>query len=137
MNTFHAEIDAPLEAVWSLVGSFGDLKRWHPAVIHCETRGSGIGAMRRVQFADSWVDERLDALDIASHTLTYSVVGGSRPELTGLTGTICLSPLDGDRTLVEWTSGGPNPALTDMADRMGAYYSARMDHLRAALGRSF
>jgi hypothetical protein len=73
-----ADIDAPLDAVWSLISDFAGLKRWHPLIERCETEGSGEGAVRTVHFADWWLAERLDRLDQTDHVVAYSVIDSVR-----------------------------------------------------------
>lgn len=133
-----ADLDAPIKSVWSIVGDFAGLQKWHPLVERCEvTGGEGVGAVRTVHFADWWAAERLDQWDEATHTVRYSITGSSRPEVIGVVGSIVLTPLGDDRTNIAWTSGHEpdhvfaatvNPALE-------SYYPVRIGHLRDALGR--
>jgi Polyketide cyclase / dehydrase and lipid transport len=110
-----AVIDAPLDAVWNLISDFAGLKRWHPLVQRCETEGNGEGAVRTVHFADWWLIERLERLDHVAHIVSYSVIGGSRPPMIGLKGTISLTADGPHRTRLLWTrlgSGKPPNGAT-------------------------
>ena len=133
-----AVIDAPLDAVWSVISNFAGLKRWHPLIERCETEGSGEGAVRTVHFADWWLVERLDRLDQTDHVVAYSVIGSSRPPMIGVKGTISLASEGDQRTRLLWTSGlGPeSPHAAEVNARLEAYYPTRIGHLKYALGLS-
>src|SRR5262249_589022 len=98
-----AFIDAPLNAVLSLMSDFARLKPWYPLMERCETKGSGEGAVRTVHFADWWLVERLERLDQADHIVAYLVIGSSRPQMIGVTGTISLTAEGNRRTRLLWT----------------------------------
>ena len=51
--TISEELDTPAGQVWSLIGDFGGLSRWHPGVRSCVVEGSGPGALRVVGL-DGW-----------------------------------------------------------------------------------
>jgi carbon monoxide dehydrogenase subunit G len=133
-----AVIEAPLDAVWSLISDFAGLKRWHPLIERCEIEGSGEGAVRTVHFADSWLVERLDRLDQTDHVVSYSVIGDSRASMIGMKGTISLTSEGNQRTRILWTSGlGPeSPHAVEINAGLEAYYPTRIGHLRDALGLS-
>ena len=49
--------------MWSFIGDFGGLARWHPKVQACRVEGSGLGALRIVTL-DGWsATERLTAFE--------------------------------------------------------------------------
>lgn len=131
-----AIIDAPIGEVWSLISDFPNLKRWHPQIERCETEGEGEGAVRTVHFPDWWAAERLDRLDHAGHVLAYSVIDASRAPPIGVSGSMRLTEEGARRTRIDWTSGlaDDRPFAADVNAGLAAYYPARINHLRAALG---
>jgi hypothetical protein len=126
-----ADIDAPLHSVWSLISDFAGLKRWHPLVERCETKGSGEGAVRTVHFADWWLVERLDRLDETDHVVAYSVIDSNRPPMIGVKGTMSLTSEGEQRTRLLWISGlGPeNPHAAKINATLEVYYPIRVGHL--------
>jgi carbon monoxide dehydrogenase subunit G len=74
-----AEFAASAAAVWAKLADFGGIGSWMPGVQKCEVEGSGIGAKRRIAMGPVSVVERLETLDPASHTLSYSIVEGPMP----------------------------------------------------------
>lgn len=127
------DLDAPAARVWALIGDFGGLKRWHPAVRSCEVRGSGIGALRVVEL-DGWhAVERLTEFDPATFTLGYEMVDCGKTALMGVRGTMRLEPISADRCRIAWHSEMPAGAPADLEPLLRAYYPARIAHLRAAL----
>lgn len=84
-----ALIDAPADAVWTLLADFGSIARWWPAdggvqIERVECEGDGIGMIRHIynKGVANCVSERLDLLDPSTRTLVLSIVG-TRPR--GLT----------------------------------------------------
>jgi hypothetical protein len=87
------------EKVWSLVGQFGSI--WNPLIASLVLSGKGIGQLREIETTDGKsIVERLDSVDDASKTLTYSLVSGvpAKP----YTGIIQLLP-SGSGCKVSWT----------------------------------
>ena len=78
----HHDISSPIETIWQLLMDFGNIEAWWPAdapidIDRVELDGSGVGMTRHIYNVgfDSPVSERLDALDLANHTLQLSIVG--------------------------------------------------------------
>lgn len=133
-----AELDEPVARVWSIIGDFAGLARWHPLVERCELDGDGPGATRTVHFADWWATERLEARDEATHTLSYAITDSSRLEVIGVVGSLALTPLPNERTRIEWTSGHQpdHPHAATVNPPLEAYYPTRIGHLRDALSKA-
>jgi uncharacterized protein YndB with AHSA1/START domain len=131
-----AVIEASINEVWDLVSDFAGLRRWHPALERCETKGSGEGAVRTVYFADWWAAERLARLDPVNHIVTYVVTDSSRPPVIGVQGTIQLTNEADRLTQIDWTSGlnPENPHAATVNAGLEAYYPVRIGHLKQALG---
>lgn len=128
------ELEAPIAAVWAIIGDFGGLKRWSGAVESCSADGNAVGAMRRVVIAGGEIVERLEAFDPADHTLCYRPVSGSTLPIAGMNVAMQLTPLDEARTRIDWTVFGrptidPDKARGSIARR----YEFRLDELVACL----
>lgn len=68
----------PVEAVWSLIGDFGGLHRWHPQVRRLDL--SWEGRIRTLHYADGGrAVERLEARNDAARRYVYALVDGSLP----------------------------------------------------------
>ncbi|HKT72170.1 MAG TPA: SRPBCC family protein [Steroidobacteraceae bacterium] len=131
-----AELAAPIAKVWDLVSDFPGLKRWHPLVERCETRGSGVGAIRTVHFADWWAAERLESLDREAHSFTYAIVDSDRRPIIGVRGRMSLVEVKPGVTQLTWQSGleDGNEHAATVNGGLAAYYPLRVGHLKAALG---
>ena len=70
-------IGAPIEAVWSVVSSFGWIKLWMPRLVSChiledKPQPLAIGAVRRVALrGGATIDEHLEIWDPANHFISY------------------------------------------------------------------
>jgi len=72
------ELSSPAEVVWALIGDFGALHRWHPAVRGLDL--SWEGRIRTLHFADGTrAVERLETRNDAAHRYAYAWVDGPLP----------------------------------------------------------
>lgn len=74
---YSAVIESSAEQVWRVLSHFGGIAEWHPAIeqshIEGEQPGSAVGAIRRLDLADSDVlRERLLTLDDHHMALSYA-----------------------------------------------------------------
>jgi hypothetical protein len=68
-------IKAPVDAIWQMISDFGAACQYLALVIDCTVEGAGIGARRTLTSADGTkIVERLEALDAATHRLSYSLL---------------------------------------------------------------
>lgn len=135
--TVSTTLEFPIDAVWALVGDFGNLKAWSRAVIDCTAEGEGVGAHRSIATAGGIVRERLDAWDPVAKRLTYTPVSGSSLPVRGLQATISLFAQSDAETLIEWRiDGEPIEAAGDVVELLRKRYSARLEELRSVLARS-
>ena len=67
-------LQAPLDAVWSLVANFGDIS-WYPGPESVVTEGEGIGQLRRIRMPgmDQPIEEILEQCDEATHSIAYRI----------------------------------------------------------------
>ncbi len=98
------EIAGDAAAVWKLMSDFGGLKAWNPAMKSCEIEGDGIGAVRTIDMGgDIVIVERLESLDEAVKTYTYSIIEAPLPAKGYLAKVVVSEPQPG-RTKILWTS---------------------------------
>ena len=72
-------VAAPAAKVWEFLGDFGGVAKWGGAMLQsCTVEGEGVGAVRRIGLPGGMeIAERLEALDAAKRSLTYSIIGKS------------------------------------------------------------
>jgi len=93
-----ADLAAPPETVWALIGSFGAM--WHPLIAKINVVGTGIGELRTIETIDGkQIIERLDASDDAQRFYRYTLVSGI--QATGYIGTLSVHP-KATGSLIEW-----------------------------------
>jgi hypothetical protein len=91
-------LDADPDEVWSAIGSF-DLS-WHPRVARVRLTGTGIGQLRTMETLDgSEIVERLEAIDNAKRSMTYTNIAGIAA--SHYTGTLEVKP-KGRGSVAEW-----------------------------------
>lgn len=100
------EINASADKVWGLVGNFGDLGSWHPAIAKTDiTSGNKdeVGATRVLTLQDGGkINETLTARDASSMTIKYEITESVLP-LREYSATIVVQAKDG-KTVVTWKS---------------------------------
>ena len=99
-----AEIAAPAQDAWQRLRDFGGLAAWMPGIESCQVEGEGIGAVRSVGFpGGAGVKERLESLDDATRTLSYSIVDGPLPVQNYLA-TIRVSEAGDAACRIDWSA---------------------------------
>lgn len=130
-----ADLNASADTVWSTVGNFAALERWHPAVERSETEGSGVGSVRNLHLAGGGLlRERLEGFDASGRSLRYSIIDGPLP-VQDYVSTLQVSG-DGGRSTVTW-SGRFEPAGASEAEAvkvMEGIYKAGLDTLKTMFG---
>jgi carbon monoxide dehydrogenase subunit G len=114
-------IDAPLEAVWALVGDFGAVDRYLGGIDSLRLEGDE----RVIGMFGMEIRERLVGRDEDAHSITYALVGGL--ELERHQATITVSP-DGEGVRVTW---GFEVVPDEMAPIFADTYQKGLDSLRA------
>ncbi|MFA7556008.1 MAG: SRPBCC family protein [Spongiibacteraceae bacterium] len=107
----HYDFNCPLESVWSLIVDFGGIKNWWPEgnAVHIESvelDGTGVGMTRHMHNRgfDMPVSERLDFLDMETHTYKLSIVDNMPAGLIQYQATGTLSRLDNDGCRLDYTA---------------------------------
>ena len=88
------------DAVWTKVGAFCDIGKWHPIIASCALSADG-KERSLVAKNGATATERLDSRDDAARTYTYTIVGGTLP-VANYHSTITVSP-DGAGSTIRWT----------------------------------
>ncbi len=97
-------LNAPTEAVWSVLRDFNGHDRWHPAVatstIERAQSADKIGCVRRFRLKDgSELREQLLALSDLEQTFSYCLLDTPIPMFNYVAHVRLLPVTDGDRTL--------------------------------------
>ena len=101
------EINAPAEKVWALMGNFGDLGAWHPAIAKTEISGgknNEVGATRVLTLKDGGtINETLTAFDAAGMTMKYDITESVLP-VREYGATIKVEAAGAGKATVTWRS---------------------------------
>ena len=135
-------IEAPIEAVWTILRDFNGHDRWHPPVAASQIeRGRDadrVGCVRRFRLNDGGeLREQLLTLSDMETAFTYCLLDTPIP-LFNYVAHVRLTPVtDGDWTFWEWESRFDTPK--GRADELGAMvgdgiYQSGFDAIRAEMG---
>jgi carbon monoxide dehydrogenase subunit G len=132
-------VDAPPDAVWSVLADFGALATWVPMIQHScllsEQRGD-VGAVRRVQIARQTLVERVTTWDPPGE-LSYAIEG--LPPIVGVARTTWQLTPAGDGTRVVLTTEidtGLNPARALVAKKVLQRMAMASELMLAGLARA-
>lgn len=135
-------VDAPADAVWTLIRDFNGLPRWHPSIAESRIEGNWpsdrIGCIRNFRLKDGGViREQLLALSDYEYQCTYSILE-SPMDVQNYVATLKLTPVtDGNRTFAEWTADFDAPSAQErkLADDIGrGVFQAGFDALKGHFG---
>lgn len=114
-----AVIPAPVDQVWEVVGDYGAIGAWHPAVRRSELKdgpgGAEVGAIRECELeTGARLLERQTARFEDEYAYTYIVTDSPLP-MKNYKATIRLRPVtDKDETFAEWhCSYDPDPGAEE------------------------
>ncbi len=120
MSKVHVEeeIAAEAGAVWNLMSDFGGLCSWNPGIESCELEGEGVGAVRTLKMGGIVLKERLEGLDGAAKTYSYSIIEGPIPA-TGYVAKVAVSDAGSGKTKISWScnfeaNGAPEADLVQL-----------------------
>ena len=94
-------IEAPADAVWSVVREFGD-DSWTGVTITCE--GEGVGAVRTVGMPTGDVVERCDLLEPERCVIGYEILSGNPFPVTDYHGRIAVEPTGAATSDLVWSA---------------------------------
>jgi len=95
------EIAAPLDDVWKVVSDFVGIIAVQGLPV--EGEGEGVGMIRTLTIGDIKIVERLEEVDEATHTTSYSIVSSPMP-VSDSRGTIHLAAAGEDSTRITWSN---------------------------------
>ena len=97
------DVNASPDKAWALVGDFGGLVGWFPAVTKSTVEGKGVGALRHLTMPDgNQLTERQQARDDAARFYEYVVVAGALP-CSDYRSRLAVSPA-GSGARITWTA---------------------------------
>lgn len=100
-------IEASADRVWELVREFGGIMKWSSggAIQSVEVEGEGIGAVRTLHLAGgAQLQEKLEALDDAARSFSYSFTGKVLLPLSDYYATLTVVETGPGTCRVEWGS---------------------------------
>lgn len=127
------------EAVWSIIGEFGDIATWLPGAASSPAdNGSKVGSVRIITLkapGDPTITEKLTARDTVAHSYSYEIVKVDPKVLpvSGYTSTISVKSV-GSGSKVTWhgsfsPAGGASDAAAEKA--VGGVYTAGLTHVKS------
>ena len=129
-------LSASASDVWQAIGKFSTIDTWLPPIASCEADGDAVGTMRKLTTGDgAVVHERLDSIDDAQWTYTYSITESPFP-IERYQATIAVEKGDDGSSVVRWSSEF-KPAGAPEADVVGiveGIYQAGFDALKERFG---
>ncbi len=130
-------INHSAEKVWALIGEYGHLNNWHPAVVKLELSGDGgNGLYRSLTLPDGAIlKEKLLSYSLEDMSYSYSIVEGPLP-VQNYVSKITVRPGDSEgQSVIEWSSTF-EPAGVDEAEAkkiVGGIYTAGFDGINDKL----
>jgi hypothetical protein len=104
-----AILDSEAGHAWSVLKKFGEIRKWHPAIVESRIEDGQpdglIGVIRRLTLADgAIVRERLLSVDDPLRTLSYRFEEAPLP-LDNYVATVRLAPVTGQaKTFISWSA---------------------------------
>jgi hypothetical protein len=127
-------IQAEAAEVWQRVKDFPGVVRWLPGIDSLTPTGAGVGALRTVILKDgNRVVERLESLDEAARTLSYTILESTLP-LAGYVASLTVRDLGPRGCEVEWYStfgakGAPEQEVAALIEKGYRQALARLSRL--------
>lgn len=132
-----AEIDAPAESVWKVLGDFRNIS-WVPAVAKAEFIGDGPGLTRHMYVTPDGpaIVEVLDAIDDESRTIQYSIVENNPLPVNGYKAAITVLDAEDGTTRLEWRSWFSPRGVDEAAAKatVESFYRALVPMIAANVG---
>jgi len=130
-------IESSADVAWAKLADFGGLGAWAPGVTECKLEGSGVGSVRRITMGGMEIAERLESLDDAARTLTYSITEGPMPTENYLAKIVVTATGDGS-CAISWSASFDAPGLSEeqaagVAQGVQGSYQGMVDALKQAV----
>ena len=131
------ELAVPAQAVWRVIGSFGGLPDWHPAVEKSEQKEENGTTVRTLSLAGGGtIVERLESVDDNERAYTYSIVSGPLP-VADYIATLRVRENDGGQDCtIQWSSEftPSGAAESDAVAAIRGVYEAGFESLKKMFG---
>ena len=130
-------LEVPAQTVWTMIGGFGAMAKWHPAVAKCDESREGGATMRRLTLAGGGaVLERLEQKNDKERTYTYSIVESPLPVADYSSTLRVREGKNAQSCTVEWSSDfEPKDAPESEAVKvMQGVYAAGFENLKKMFG---
>jgi hypothetical protein len=130
------QLNASAQSVWSLIGGFDALPRWHPAVATSnEVKEAGRTLRHLGLQGGGTIVEALEQRDDGARRYSYRIVSGPLP-VRNYRSELAVEEQGPDRCRVRWTSqfepdGAPEP---DAVEAIKGVYRAGLDSLKDRFG---
>ena len=133
-----ATLARPAAKVWAMVGEFGALDTWHPAVVKAEVDGDGgSGIYRNLTLGGDGgtIRELLLDYSLNGRTYSYAIVEGPLPVANYVSRLAVLPGPEPDSSIIRWTSTFDANGVSDdeAAKLIGGIYQAGFDNLAKML----
>ncbi|HJU18097.1 MAG TPA: SRPBCC family protein [Stellaceae bacterium] len=129
-------IAANPQAVWDVIGDFGAIAKWHPAIADSRAEGSRPGALRRLTLKNGdRLVERLEEFNDGERYYSYSLVEGPLPVAEYYSTLHVRAAYDAPSATVEWTGAftAKDAPESDVEHLIQSIYQAGIDALRQQL----
>ena len=128
------------DEVWAMIGEFGTIDRWHPAIETSVVEGDGgHGIYRTLTLGDGGViRELLLDYSLRDRHYSYAILESPLP-VANYVSTLAVTPgPDDGSAIVTWTSTFDANGVSDQeaADLIGGIYQAGFDSITTMLGHS-
>ncbi len=130
------DLEVPAATVWKTIGGFDAVPDWHPGVTKSRVDGQGEGSIRTLELAmGGTIEERLDHVDDAARTYSYSIVRGPLP-MAGYSATLTTRERDGGGCTIQWDSSFEPAGVSESeaVKIVEAIYQAGFDNLKRMFG---
>jgi hypothetical protein len=129
-----AEVKAPADKVWAMIGAFCAIKDWHPAIGQC-TEADGVRTLTTKDGKAQFV-EKQTAHDDKGMSYSYAIEKSPLP-ISGYVSTIKVTPKGESASTVEWSSTyTPNQGKEQDAETaISGIYQAGLDNIQKTAGK--
>jgi hypothetical protein len=137
MGQVSVKVSMPVAAdkVWQTLKDFGGMNKWAPGIADLTITGTGVGAVRTMTFKDgSRVVERLESLNDASRSLSYTILESTLP-VEGYVASLTVRDLGAAGSEVEWfsTFGAKGAAEEDVSRMLTLGYRRSLSGLQKSV----
>jgi mxaD protein len=126
------------DAVWAMIGEFGTIDRWHPAIETSVVEGDGgNGIYRTLTLGDGgMIRELLLDYSLRDRRYSYAILESPLPVANYVSNLAVTPGPDRESAIVTWSSTFDANGVSDQeaADLIGGIYQAGFDSIARMLG---